>query len=250
MSRPNTEWRVLIADDEPLARRGVRQLLAAFPAFQVVGESRSGHETLAMLDELRPHVLFLDIQMPEMDGLEVIRRRTPARMPATVFLTAHEQHAIKAFDAGAHDYLVKPVAEARFVTTMQRLMRRLRDGGPSGEDACLVVTTSRGILVFSFREIDWIEAADNYARVWRGGRGYLLRESLASLETRIASAGFVRAHRGALVRLAAVRALNRGAPGELFALLTTGARVPVSRRLRATFLAELRRRAGKTIDGS
>ena len=97
------EWRVLIADDEPAARRGVRQLLAAYPAFAVVGECRDGAETLASIDRLSPHVVFLDIQMPGIDGFEVIRRRTPERMPAVVFLTAYDQFAIRAFEAQAFD---------------------------------------------------------------------------------------------------------------------------------------------------
>ena len=94
-------WSVLVADDEPAARRGVRQLLAAFPDFAVVGECRDGREVLAALDRWTPDVLFLDIQMPEIDGFEVIRRRTPERMPAVVFLTAYDQHALRAFDAEA-----------------------------------------------------------------------------------------------------------------------------------------------------
>jgi len=119
----------LIADDEPAARQGVRQLLAAFPEFAVVGECRNGAEVLAALDALRPgtsqpDVIFLDIQMPGIDGFEVIRRRTPERMPAVVFLTAYDQFAIRAFEAQALDYLVKPVTEARFAATMKRLMRQ------------------------------------------------------------------------------------------------------------------------------
>ena len=111
---PAARWRVLIADDEPAARRGVRQLLAAFPEFVVAGECRNGREVLAALDLLSPDLVFLDIQMPELGGFDIIRRRTPERMPAVVFLTAYDQYALRAFDAEALDYLVKPVTEERF----------------------------------------------------------------------------------------------------------------------------------------
>ena len=124
--RMRSGWGALIADDEPAARRGVRQLLAAFPEFVVVGECRTGADVLASLDTLEPAVVFLDVQMPGMDGFEVIRRRTPERMPAVVFLTAYDDFAIKAFEAQALDYLVKPVSEARFAATMKRLTRQLR----------------------------------------------------------------------------------------------------------------------------
>src|SRR2546429_4021261 len=120
------EWKVIIADDEPAARRGVRELLAAFPQFTVAGECRNGAEVLAALDVSAPDVVFLDIQMPGIDGFEVIRRRTAERMPAVVFLTAFDQFAIRAFEAEALDYLVKPVSEARFSATMKRLVKRLR----------------------------------------------------------------------------------------------------------------------------
>jgi two-component system LytT family response regulator len=235
-------WRVLVADDEPAARRGVRQLLAAFPDFTVVGECRDGREVLASLDSLSPppDVVFLDVQMPEVDGFEVIRRRSPERMPAVVFLTAYDQFAIKAFDSEALDYLVKPVTEARFAATMKRLARRLQHRGP--DEAALVVTTPRGALVLNLRDIDWIEAADYYARVWVGARSYLLRESLDDLEQRVSEHGFVRAHRRSLVRLAGVRALQKQNGGELIALLGNGARVPISRRRRAAFVSAVRGR--------
>ena len=198
------EWKALIADDEPSARRGVRQLMAAFPEFGVAGECRNGAEVLAALDVSRPDVIFLDIQMPGVDGFEVIRRRTPERMPPVVFLTAYDQFAIRAFEAQALDYLVKPVTEARFAATMKRLMRQLRAAAPANPGESIVVTTPRGATVLRVPEIDWIESADNYARLWIGGRSYLLREPLDVLEERVRKYGFLRAHRRALVRLGGV----------------------------------------------
>jgi two-component system LytT family response regulator len=231
---------VLVADDEPAARRGVRQLLAAFPEFTVVGECRTGEEVLAALDTLRPHVVFLDIRMPGMDGFEVIRRRTPERMAAVVFLTAYDQFAIRAFEAQAVDYLVKPVAEARFAATMNRLARQLRVGESAPRPEGIVVSTSRGITLLPLSDIDWIEAAGNYARLWAGQRGHLLRQSLRDLERRVHSHGFLRAHRGALVRIACVRAVRSDGAGAFVAILRSDARIPISRRQRAAFLAALR----------
>ena len=237
------EWAVLIADDEPAARRGVRQLLAAFPEFIVAGECRDGGEVLAALDSLNPHVVFLDIQMPGIDGFEVIRRRTPERMPIVVFLTAYDQFAIRAFEAQALDYLLKPVTEARFAATMKRLQRQLKAASPAARDPALVVTTARGATVVPVREIDWIESADHYARSWSGDRRSLLRESLRVLEERVRARGFVRAHRRALVRLDGVRELTWTRAGDLVAVLTSGAQIPVSRRRRAAFSAAVRARA-------
>ena len=234
-----TEWGALIADDEPAARRGVRQLLAAFPAFTVVSECRNGAEVLAALDVARPDVVFLDVQMPGMDGFEVIRRRTPERMPAVVFLTAYDEFAIKAFEAQALDYLVKPVSEARFAATMKRLTRQLSAASPAAREPAIVVRTSRGARVLPVREIDWIEAADNYARVWSGGRSYLLREPLRLLEQRVRAHGFVRAHRRALVRVGGVRELTLNGDAGV-AVLECGASVPVSRRERPAFAAAVR----------
>src|SRR5499433_3890245 len=146
------EWKVLIVDDEPAARRGVRQLLAAFPEFAVAGECRNGAEALAALDASAPDVVFLDIQMPGIDGFEVIRRRTVERMPEVVFLTALDQFALHAFEAEALDYLVRPVSEARFAATMRRLTRQLRSS-PSAPEPRIVVTTARGAAVLPVRDI-------------------------------------------------------------------------------------------------
>ena len=241
------KWSVLIADDEPAARRGVRQLLAAFPEFAVAGECRNGAEVLAALEVSAPDVVFLDIQMPGIDGFEVIRKRGIERMPAVVFLTAFDQFAIKAFEAEALDYLVKPVSEARFAATMKRLEKRLSQSKQSTRDERIVVTTSRGATVLHLSEIDWIEAAGNYAQLWIGQRNYFLRESLQLLEERVSKHGFIRAHRRALVRLDGVRELTRTPAGALFAILTSGARIPISRRRAATFTAAMRRH---TINGA
>jgi two-component system LytT family response regulator len=241
------EWKVLIVDDEPAARRGVRQLLAAFPEFAVAGECRNGAEALAALDASAPDVIFLDIQMPGIDGFEVIRRRTVERMPEVVFLTAFDQFALRAFEAEAIDYLVKPVSESRFAATMKRLMKRLRSAATATRDENIVVTTARGATVLSLGEIDWIEAAGNYAQLWVGSRGYFLRESLQSLEERVRKHGFIRAHRRALVRLDGVRELTRDGAGSVVAALDCGARIPVSRRRSAAFAAALRQ-LGKIRD--
>lgn len=231
-------WSVLIADDEPAARRGVRQLLAPYPEFTVAGECRDGSEVLARLDALKPDVIFLDIQMPGVDGFEVIRRRTPERMPLTVFLTAFDQHAIRAFDAQAMDYLVKPVSEARFGASIRRLKRLLP--GRAGAEERFVVTTPRGRAVVHLNDVEWIESADNYARLWTGERSWLVREPLRALEARVVPHGFVRAHRRALLRLDAVRELRQGGDGTMVAVLRSGVTIPVSRRRRAAFNAAFR----------
>jgi two-component system, LytTR family, response regulator len=237
---PNGRWGVLIADDEPAARRGVRQLLAGFPEFAVVGECSDGTQVLTSLDTLHPHVVFLDIQMPGVDGFEVIRRRTPERMPVVVFLTAFDEFAIRAFEAQALDYLLKPATEARFAATMKRLTRQLQGSTPKSSDHAIVVTDARGTTVLPMADIDWIEAADNYARLWVGARNYLLREPLGRLEERVRAHGFLRAHRRALVRLDAVRRVIWTDAGELVALLVSGGRVPISRRRRAEFTAAVK----------
>src|SRR5262245_48383884 len=149
---PDSKWRVLIADDEPAARRGVRQLLAAFSEFVVAAECRDGAEVLTALDTVQPHVIFLDVQMPGLSGFDVIHRRTADRMPVTIFLTAYDQFAVQAFDAQALDYLVKPVTEARFAAAIKRVLRQLRLEAPRTRDQAIVVSTPRGAVVVPIDE--------------------------------------------------------------------------------------------------
>lgn len=235
------EWTVLIADDEPLARRGVRQLLAAYPQFAVAGECRNGAAVLASLDALKPDVVFLDVQMPGLGGFEVIATRTPERMPAIVFLTAYEEFALRAFEAQALDYLVKPVSEPRFAAAMKRLMRWLGRRPTALPGARIAVATRGGTVLLSLAEIDWIEAADNYARLWVGHHSYLVRQSLGRLQVRARAHGFVRVHRRALVSSAAVRELRAAGGGDLVVVLRSGTTVPVSRRRRTAVASAIRR---------
>jgi two-component system LytT family response regulator len=238
-SRP--PFKVLIADDEPAARLGVRQLLRPYPEFVVAAECRNGKEALAALEDEEVAAIFLDIQMPEAGGFEVIKARGRA-MPAVIFLTAYDRFAVGAFEVEALDYLVKPVGEKRFAATVERLRRHLgREGHEQGTK--LTASLGRDTVVLDVDQVEWVESADNYAKLWVAGRGYLLRRPLQELEQELASQGFLRAHRQALVRLDAVRRLVAKAEGEIAAQLASGAEVPIARRRRAAFAAALR---GKT----
>jgi len=243
-------FRVLIVDDEPLARRGIQQLLARHPEFAVAGECRNGREALQALDTLAPDLVFLDVQMPEMDGFAVIRARGVRRMPAVVFITAYDTYAVRAFETNAVDYLVKPVTEARFRDALERVRERLtaRDIAARAERLQalirqrLVVPTSNGTLVLDAAEIDWIAADDYYAELYTGGRKHLLRESLASLAARLENSHFVRVHRSAIVNVARVRELRTTAAGDgAIVVLRDGTEIPVSRRRKESIASALRR---------
>jgi two-component system LytT family response regulator len=266
--------RCLIVDDEPLARRGIRQLLEPNADVQVVGECRNGRETLAALDTLAPDLVFLDVQMPELDGFDVVRARGPARMPFVIFVTAYDEFAVRAFETHALDYLVKPLNEARFAAALDRVRERMRfaealeltrrigdllaahdrrvDKHADVADASargpalvptrrLVVPTATGDLVLDVDEIDWIQAEDYYAAVHARGRRHLIRESLASLAQRLDPDRFVRVHRSAIVRLDRIREMRSAAAGESVVVLRDGTRVPVSRRRREQVAEVIRR---------
>ena len=257
--------RALIADDEPLARRGIRQLLAPHEDVRIIGECRDGRETLRALQAHKPDLLFLDVQMPEVDGFGVLREHGPERMPAVIFITAYDEFAVRAFETHALDYLVKPVNDARFAAALARVRERMRSADAlelarrlgallatspaSGEASVageqhrsrrLLVPTPAGELLLDVDEIDWIQAEDYYAAVHARGKRHLIRESLNMLEARLDPARFVRVHRSAIVCVDRVREL-RAEHGESVLVLRDGTRVPVSRRRREQVVTRLRR---------
>lgn len=240
--------RVLIADDEPLARRGVLQLLTPYEDIEVIGECCNGRETLQALDTLAADLLFLDIQMPEMDGFEVLRASNAQRLPLIVFVTAYDAFAVRAFEMHALDYLVKPINTHRFEATLTRVRESLklaRDAEQTAKLAALlqeertarrvcgadhlIVATEMGSRSISTREIEWIEAEDYYSRIHVGGKTHLIRESLSSLQSRLNPQEFARIHRSVLVRLSQVRELRTGDRGGMV-ILYDGQQLPVSRR--------------------
>lgn len=247
--------RAIIADDEPLARRGVRQLLSPHRDIDVVAETRNGRETVLALRELKPELLFLDVQMPELDGFGVLREIGARHMPAVIFVTAYDEFAVRAFDAHALDYLVKPLEESRFAEALERMREWLRSSkavdmsrklsalleAREKEDARqrILVSTSTGDLLIDANEIDWIEADDYYAAIHAREGRHLIRESLASLEQRLDQGRFVRVHRSAIVNLDFVSEL-RHKDGETLLVLRSGVQVPVSRRRRARLARLLR----------
>lgn len=229
------EYRALIVDDEPLARRGIRQLLAPYPDVRVVGECRDGREALRALTSHQPDLVFLDVQMPGLDGFGLIRVQGVERMPLTVFVTAHDDFAVRAFETQALDYLVKPLSESRFKRTMQRVLERLR--ARLGER--VAVPTDTGELLLDANEIDWIEARDDYSEIHAGAERFRIRTSLAALVRRLDPVRFTRIHRSAVVRLDHVRELRTGGQdGATVVRLRDGTELPVSRRR----LAGLKRR--------
>lgn len=252
--------RAVIADDEPLARRGIRQLLTPHTDVTVIAETRNGRETVKALRTLKPDLLFLDVQMPELDGFGVLREIGAESMPAVIFVTAYDLFAVQAFEAHALDYLVKPLQVTRFAEALERMRERLRSAEAVDLSRKLsallamrekerakqriMVPTSAGELVLDAEEIDWIEADDYYAAIHARGGRHLIRESLASLEQRLEADRFVRAHRSAIVNMDRVREVRREA-NETWLVLHNETRVPVSRRQRDQVMRRLRRTSGK-----
>jgi two-component system LytT family response regulator len=241
--------RVLIVDDETPARDKLRRLLARESGIEAVAEAADGAEALARIEDFQPDVIFLDIEMPELSGLE-LAASLPEPVPMLVFVTAWDQYALRAFDTAAIDYLLKPYDEARLQRAMQRLRARFEPGTASSGRAAvlpgmprlplhqLLVTERGNTRVVRIDEVLWIETADNYVTLHTAKGSPLLRQTLTSLLDCIGP-GFMRCHRRAAVRLACVERVVPLEKGDCELLLQDGSRVLCSRRYRAALLGRL-----------
>jgi two-component system LytT family response regulator len=233
--------RVLIVDDEPLARRGVRARLVAMPDVEIAGEADSGLKAVSEIERLRPDVVLLDVQMPELDGFGVIDAIGVDRMPVTIFLTAYDTHAVRAFDANALDYLLKPIDDERFRLAMTRARTRLAEHTTrphsqqlaaalaAAAEQRIVLRDGSRVLLFDQQDIDWLGADGDYVRVHAKGRSYLVRHTMASMEARLDPKRFARVHRSAIVNATRVARAETLGHGEYRLQLSSGAQVDTSR---------------------
>ena len=229
--------RILIADDEPSGRTTLRLLLAEDPDVQVVGECRTGAETVAAVLRLRPDLLFLDIQMPDGNGFDVLTELPSNLMPLVVFVTAYDRYSLQAFEVHAVDYLLKPFSDRRFRSTLAHVKDRLQSTGARVERAVppppigrIAVRTANRVVMLAVSDVDWVEARGDYARIHAGTRTELVRESLTSLEARLGADQFVRVHRSAIVNLSRVRELRLDGTGRMVAQLANGTICRLSRQ--------------------
>lgn len=259
-------WRAVVVDDEPLARQTMRLLLAREDDFAIVAECGHGADAIEATGRERPDVLFLDVQMPEVDGFEVLRRLEPAAVPVVIFVTAFDRYALQAFEQHALDYLLKPFSDERFAIVLGRARERLRErtfasmagrlsdllsataaasaaaSGPTATAAAtalaaasrqLVVRDAGRTLVLPHDDIVWIEAEDYCARIHLRGRTLLVRESLRALGDSLEGAGFVRVHRSAIANVACIREIEPLASGDQRLTLSDGTVLKISRTYRA-----------------
>lgn len=233
-ARPrDAKIRTLVVDDEPLARSNLTVLLRLDPEIEIVGECSSGFEALAEIRGRKPDLVFLDVQMPECDGFDVVEQLGKDLPHAVVFVTAYDQYALKAFEAGALDYLLKPFDNARFDRALCRAKERiaLSKEAPRRIDR-LVIKGAGQVTFVKISEIDWIEAADYYACLHVRTKTHLLRRRMSDLERELDPAVFCRIHRSSIVNINRIRGLEVGEDGEYEVTLDTGARLRLSRRYR------------------
>ena len=239
--------RALIVDDEPLARERVRTFLLKEPDIEIAAECADGAEAVSAIERLKPQLVFLDVQMPRLNGFEVLEAVDPQEMPVVIFTTAHDAHAIRAFEVSAVDYLLKPFKEARFRASVEKARSFLRSATPRGVDTALsaLLAQARGssagpriavkspdrILFLRPQEVDYIEAAGNYLVLHVATERHIIRETMTSMESRLGN-GFMRVNRSAIVNLNRVREVQPLAAGEYCVVLKTGAKLDMTCSLR------------------
>jgi two-component system, LytTR family, response regulator len=225
--------RALVVDDEPLARSNVLLLLRGSPDVECIGECGSAMEGLEAIRKHKPDLVFLDVRMPEYDGFDVLEMLGGEAPPAVIFVTAYDQYALKAFEAGALDYLLKPFNNARFARALERAKERiaLRKDLPAKMDRLAVKSVGR-VSFLTVAEIDWIEAADYYACLHVGSKTHLLRRSMNELESDLDPGMFCRVHRSTIVNLERIRELRFDSGGEYEVVLEDATRLRLSRRYR------------------
>jgi two-component system, LytTR family, response regulator len=249
---PARPIRTIIVDDEPAARRGVRLLLERDGGVQIVGEAAGGAAAAELIVREKPDLAFLDVQMPDGNGFEALKKIDPSAMPAVVFVTAYDEYALRAFEVHAVDYLLKPYDDERFATALQRAkveVRRRQEGpvdqrlaqlldylqqdrgrakAEAGGERILVKSAGE-IFFLKAEEIDWIEAEGDYMKFHVGGRSHLMRETMARLEARLDPKRFIRIHRSTIVNIDRLRKLSPSFAGEYAVILQDGTKLKLSR---------------------
>jgi two-component system, LytTR family, response regulator len=245
-----TTIKTIIVDDEPLAREKLRGFLEQEPDVEIIGECRDGREALETIEAEQPDLVFLDVQMPEMDGFEVLEHVEPEIMPTVIFVTAYDQYALKAFDVHAVDYLLKPFDRDRFGEAMGRaraeherrqagdvrrqLLALLQDVESRRDrfPARLVIKTAGRVVFLKVEDVDWIDAAGNYVRIHAGDESHMLRETMGKLEERLDPEKFLRIHRSTIVNIERIRELQQQFHGDYLVVLKNGQRLTLSRSYR------------------
>jgi two-component system LytT family response regulator len=241
--------RVLVVDDEPLAREKIRTMVRDDPEIEIVGECTNGTEAVAAVRALTPDLLLLDVQMPEVDGFAVLEALKSARLPLVIFVTAYDHYAVHAFEVHALDYLLKPFDRERFTAALARAktqIRRERNGDldqrilallkqiEAGSKCLerLVIKSGGRVFFLPVEEVDWIEAEGNYVNVHTAKKSYLLRETISSLEAQLDHKKFIRVHRSTIVQISRIQELQSWSHGEYHVILYNGTELTLSRNYR------------------
>ncbi|MEE8576538.1 MAG: response regulator [candidate division Zixibacteria bacterium] len=246
---------VLIVDDERLARSRLSRMLTSVDNVKIVGQCANGQEALKAIQQYSPDLVFLDVQMPQMNGFEVVRSISPKNRPVLIFVTAFDQYAIKAFEVNAVDYLLKPFDQKRFRTALRRAQKAVAlknsgDGSPenihqlidqtrkpeSFSDRILIRSDNK-LTVIKNRDVEWVESAGNYVYLHIGNKTHLHRQTMKELEDRLAEFGFIRVHRSAIINSGSITEIRIKPSGDGTVLLESGTRVNLSRRYRSNLKA-------------